>query len=80
MNPLCAFQYYLQLGIPAPPNTPLTTPPGDGGRRNPPPLKPNQHDFCLHREYRLFCNIDYNAKGCARLPACFTVDERDWGL
>lgn len=29
------------------------------------------------REYRLFCNIDY--EGCARLPKCFTVDEREWG-
>lgn len=45
----------------------------------PPILKPNKSDFCLHREYRLFCNIDYQKLGCAKLPHCFTVDEREWG-
>lgn len=44
-----------------------------------PILKPNKFDFCLHREYRLFCNIDYQRLGCAKLPHCFTVDEREWG-
>lgn len=52
--------------------------PGPGGRK-PVVLTPNQFDHCLHREYRLFCNIDYDLKGCARLPKCFTVDEREWG-
>jgi hypothetical protein len=52
--------------------------PGPAGRTFV-PLIPNQFDFCLHREYRLFCNIDYEAKGCGRLPDCFRVDEREWG-
>lgn len=56
----------------------VATNPGDGGRKIQ-VLTPNQFDFCLHREYRLFCNIDYDLKGCARLPKCFTVDEREWG-
>lgn len=56
----------------------LPTNPGPAGRKPIAPI-PNQFDHCLHREYRLFCNIDYDAKGCARLPKCFTVDEREWG-
>lgn len=66
--------YYFTLGVT---RTPVVNS-GDGGRK-PTVLAPNQFDFCLHREYRLFCNIDYGLKGCARLPKCFTVDEREWG-
>ncbi len=66
--------FYFSLGV----ARAVIVPPGSGGRK-PIVLTPNQFDFCLHREYRLFCNIDYNAKGCARLPKCFTVDEREWG-
>lgn len=51
--------------------------PGPGGAKQQ-ILTPNKFDYCLHREYRLFCNIDYDRLGCAKLPACFTVDERDW--
>jgi len=42
-------------------------------------LKPNQFDWCLHRVYRLYCNTDRELLGCAKLPKCFTVDEREWG-
>lgn len=52
--------------------------PGDAGRK-PVPIAPNQFDFCLHREFRQFQNIDYERLGCGKLPNCFRVDEREWG-
>jgi len=61
-----------------PPAPPATTTIGAGGRRAY-TLAPNQFDFCLHKEYRLFCNTDRERLGCAKLPHCFTVDEREWG-
>ena len=51
--------------------------PGPGGRKPAPPV-PNQFDFCLHREYRLYCSLDIAMITCGSIPACFSVDERDW--
>lgn len=55
-----------------------TPTPGPSGRK-PVPQPPNQFDFCLHREFRLYQQIDYELLGCGRLPSCFRVDEREWG-
>lgn len=60
------------------PGVPVQVNSGSGGRKIV-VLTPNQFDYCLHREYRLFCNIDYDRLGCAKLPKCFAVDEREWG-
>lgn len=60
------------------PGVPLLTNPGPAGRR-PMVLTPNQFDFCIHRENRLYCSIDIARLTCGNIPACFTVDEREWG-
>lgn len=52
--------------------------PGAAGRK-PNILTPNQFDWCLHREFRVFQQIDYERLGCGRLPSCFRMDEREWG-
>jgi len=65
-------------GIPTPPATPVVINPGPAGRK-PVPLLPNQFDFCLHRESRLYCAIDVARLSCANIPECFSVDEREWG-
>jgi hypothetical protein len=79
-SPSCAYMMYPNgySLTPAPSPVPPLINPGPAGRK-PIVLPPNKFDYCLHREYRLFCNIDYAAKGCARPPKCFTVDEREWG-
>lgn len=58
--------------------TPAVVNPGPAGRK-PVPLHPNQFDFCLHRENRLYCAIDVARLMCANIPECFSVDEREWG-
>jgi hypothetical protein len=36
-------------------------------------------DGCLGREYRLYNQIDRTLLSCGVKPACFCIDERDWG-
>jgi hypothetical protein len=57
----------------------ITPPTGAAGRR-PNPYIPNEFDNCLARDFRLYSTIDYERLGCAKLPACFKMDEREWGL
>lgn len=60
------------------PAVPVQINPGPGGYK-PVALRPNQFDFCIHRENRLYCSIDVARLTCGNIPECFSVDEREWG-
>lgn len=49
-----------------------------GYAKGPDPI-PNQFDFCIHRENALYCSIPIAQLACGNIPACFTVDESEWG-
>lgn len=67
------------FALPAPAAAVPLTNPGQGARK-PIALPVNGFDFCLHREYRLYCSINVAMLTCGSIPACFSVDERDWGV
>ena len=68
--------FYLSTAT-IPPTVTIAT--GPGGRR-PQPFVPNPFDNCLARDFRLYSKIDYARLGCAKLPECFRMDEREWGI
>lgn len=67
------------LFVPTIPPPPVVVPTLPGGGRGFIIVRPNFFDSCLGREYLLYKRIDRELLKCGVKPACFCIDERDWG-
>lgn len=73
--PSCAFMSF-ELTITPPTPTVVQQPEGGRGFIR---FTLTAFDGCLGREYRWYEQIDRTLLSCGVKPACFCIDERDWG-